>query len=62
MIIGQASNYLKREYHGYSSLLKYWRDESAHGRVSGINDNEAHTSMDLLLRFANDNWDEITAP
>ena len=63
MIIGQAKNYLKREYQGYSSLLKYWRDESAHGKVSGISDNEAYTSIALLLRFAkfaDDNWDDLT--
>lgn len=62
MTIGQANNYLRREYQGYSSLLKYWRDESAHGKISGINDNEAYTSIAILLRFAmfaNDNWDEL---
>ncbi|NOZ83994.1 MAG: hypothetical protein GXP60_04180 [Epsilonproteobacteria bacterium] len=64
MIIGQAKNYLKREYQGYSSLIKYWRDESAHGKVSGINDNEAYTSIALLLRFAkfaSDNWNDLTS-
>ena len=64
MIIGQVNNYLKREYQGYSSLIKYWRDESAHGKVSGINDNEAYTSIALLLRFAkfaSDNWDQLTS-
>jgi hypothetical protein len=63
MIIGQSNNYLKREYQGHSNLLKYWRDESAHGKVSGINDNEAYTSIAMLLRFAmfaDDNWDELT--
>lgn len=64
MIIGQASEFLKREYRGYSSLIKYWRDESAHGKVSGISDNEAYTSIALLLRFAkfaDDNWDALTS-
>ena len=62
MVIGKANELIKREYRGYSSLIKYWRDESAHGKVSGINDNEAYTSIALLLRFAkfvNDNWDEL---
>tara|TARA_R110002073_G_scaffold209940_4_gene370476 strand:+ start:783 stop:1562 length:780 start_codon:yes stop_codon:yes gene_type:complete len=64
MIIGQANNHLKREYQGYSSLLKYWRDESAHGSASNISDNEAYTSIALLLRFASfvdDSWDIFTA-
>jgi hypothetical protein len=62
MILGQATDFLKREYRGYSSLIKYWRDESAHGKASGITDNEAYTSIALLLRFskfANDNWSEL---
>lgn len=63
IVVGQANSYLKREYQGYSNLIKYWRDESAHGKVSGINDNEAYTSIALLLRFAmfaKDNWEELT--
>ena len=63
MVIGQANKFLKREYQGYSSLIKYWRDESAHGKVSEITDNEAYTSIALLLRFAkfaDDNWNEFT--
>lgn len=62
MIIGQAKEHLQREYRGYVSLVKYWRDESAHGKQSGITDNEAYTSLALLLRFAhfvNDNWAEL---
>ena len=59
MVIGQASNFIKREYQGYSSLLKYWRDESAHGKISGINDNEAYTSIALLLRFAKFAYDNL---
>ena len=62
MIVGQAKDYIKREYRGYTSLLKYWRDESAHGKRLGISDNEAYTSLALLLRFAhfvNDNWEEL---
>jgi hypothetical protein len=64
IVIGQAKDYLKREYRGYTSLVKYWRDESAHGKISGISDNEAYTSLALLLRFAhfvNDNWDELAS-
>jgi len=62
MIVGQTKEFIQREYRGYISLVKYWRDESAHGKRSGISDNEAYTSLALLLRFAhfvNDNWDEL---
>ena len=63
MSIGQASGYIQREFRSYTGLLKYWRDEAAHGKVSSMSDNEAYTSLALLLRYAafvNDNWDELT--
>ena len=63
IVIGKTNEYLRKEYLGYTCLLKYWRDESAHGKYSGIGDNEAFTSLALLLRFAkfvDDNWDELT--
>jgi hypothetical protein len=64
LILGQARQELREEYVGYMTLLKYWRDQAAHGKVSGIKDNEAYTSLALLLRFAifvNENWVELTA-
>ena len=45
------------------ALLKYWRDEAAHGRQSDISDNESFTSLVLLLRFslfAKDNHEVLT--
>jgi hypothetical protein len=54
---------LRNEYAGYTTLLKYWRDLAAHGRASGLKDNEAYTSLALLLRFAifvNERWTELT--
>jgi hypothetical protein len=62
ILIGKARKQLQDVYKTYSALLKYWRDEAAHGRASKIEDNEAHTSLVLLLRlamFVNDNWDEL---
>lgn len=47
------------------SLLKYWRDESGHGRPSTISEIEAYTSLALLLRaaqFAKDNYSALTRP
>jgi len=63
LILSGTKESLQREYRSYTNLLKYWRDESAHGRPSKIIENEAYTSLALLLRFAmlvNDNWEELT--
>ena len=63
-VLGQARQELQREFRAFTILLKYWRDEAAHGKKSGIMDNEAYTSLALLLRFAQyaaDHWDELTA-
>lgn len=65
ILIGKARKQLQDDYKAYAALLKYWRDEAAHGRTSNIEDNEAYTSLVLLLRlamFINDNWDELTCP
>ena len=45
------------------ALLKYWREEASHGRPSGITDDEAYTSLALLLRLAkyvDEHWDLLT--
>jgi len=63
LLLGQARLEIREECQGYLTLLKYWRDQAAHGRASGITDNEAHTSLALLLRLAicvEDNWDHLT--
>lgn len=62
LIIGQAREQLQKEFRGYLILLKYWRDEASHGHASGITDDEAYTSLAILLRFAhyvNDRWSEL---
>lgn len=64
MILGQRTPSLKEEYLGYATLLKYWRDSASHGSASNITDNEAYTSLALLLRFAlftSDRWSELTS-
>jgi hypothetical protein len=46
-------------------LLSYWRDDAAHGTASTISEIEAHEALSRLLRFAqfaNDNWNDLTAP
>jgi hypothetical protein len=62
LIIGKKNKPIQDEFRGYVSLLKYWRDIAAHGKLSGLEDPEAYTSLALLLRFAqfaNDRWDEL---
>ncbi len=62
VLIGKAKLNLQEDYRNNSYLLKYWRDEAAHGKSSNISDNEAYTSLALLLRFAlfiNNNWNEL---
>jgi hypothetical protein len=62
-VIGQAPDHLKSEFRGLTELLKYWRDEAAHGKASQISDNEAYTSLAMLLRYAmfiHQNWSEFT--
>ena len=64
LVVGQCPENLKREFRGLTELLKYWRDEAAHGRASGIGDNEAYTSLAMLLRYAlfiSSNWDQFMA-
>ncbi len=65
ILIGKVRKQLQDDYRAYSTLLKYWRDEAAHGRPSNVTDNEAYTSLAFLLRlamFINNNWDELTKP
>lgn len=63
IIIGQIRKQVQNEFLGFTTLLKYWRDEAAHGHASGIADNETYTSLALLLRlahFVKDNWTDLT--
>jgi len=63
VIVGKARQEIREEFLGCLTLLKYWRDQAAHGGVSRITDNEAFTSLVLLLRFAlfvEDNWGSLT--
>lgn len=63
MVVGQLPEPLRREFLGYASLLKYWRDSAAHGQASSFSENEAYTALALLLRYAgvvSDNWKKFT--
>lgn len=64
IIVGKASAETKRNMDSVFSLLKYWRDASAHGAQSSVGDNEAFTSLALLLRYAtyvDENWGVLLA-
>lgn len=61
-ILNKINDYGKRELSGYLSLLKYWRDNSAHGRAVEIKENEAYTSLAILMRlsqYVSDNWETL---
>jgi hypothetical protein len=36
MIIGKVCQELRDEYKGYATLLKYWRDQAAHSKISSV--------------------------
>jgi len=64
IVVGQLQEPLRREFMGLTILLKYWRDEAAHGKNSNIGDNEAYTSLVMILRyslFVHQNWNDLTA-
>jgi hypothetical protein len=63
-LLGKVRDRLREEFQGYLTLLKYWRDQAGHGAASNIRDNEAYTSLALLLRFSlfvDQWWDELIA-
>jgi len=64
MLVGSAREPIRREFQGFTTLLKYWRDAASHGEATAITENEAYTALAMLLRFAQfttDNWSELTA-
>jgi hypothetical protein len=63
LVVGKARRPIQTAFLGFTDVLKYWRDESAHGTSSTISDVEAYTSLAVLLRFAQyaqDQWSELT--
>lgn len=65
LILGSAKDGVRREFSAYQGLIKYWRDQASHGMPVQIGDNEAYTSLALLLRFAmfvEQRWESLTSP
>lgn len=64
LVVGQLREPLAGQFRSLMELLKYWRDEAAHGGVSDISEFEAYEAMARLLRlahFVDDHWDELIA-
>jgi hypothetical protein len=63
-IILRGKDELRAELMNHLFLLKYWRDNSAHGATTPISEREAFTALAILLRlaqFVEDNWTRLTA-
>ena len=63
LVLDSQPEGIQSECRAYLGLLKYWGGLSTYGRASGITDDQAHTSLALLLRFAqfmNDRWNDLT--
>lgn len=62
-LLGQAPKEVREQYQAHASLLKYWRDESAHGTVTKIDGNHAYTTLLQVIRlchFIDDYWEVLT--
>jgi hypothetical protein len=63
LLLSHANSYVQQELPNFTNLLKYWRDDAAHGDDIKISESEAFTSLLLLLRFAQfavDQWSNLT--
>lgn len=63
-MVGRLREPLGSQFRNLTDLLKYWRDEAAHGVISDISEFEAYEALARLLRFAHfvdDHWDELVA-
>ncbi len=63
-ILNHLPGILKNEFQSFFNLLKYWRDNASHGQFVKISENEAYSSLALVLRcaqFVNDNKSKIVS-
>jgi hypothetical protein len=64
IIFGGKKDAFVNQFKSGLELLKYWRDESAHGHSTGFDDVEATVAINQLLRFVqrcNENWDSLVS-
>ena len=62
-VFGTSASFIQDQATAGLSLLKYWRDDAAHGEFRGLSEAQSFTSTLLLLRLAalaDDNWDTLT--
>ena len=62
-LTGQAPHRVQEDFRSYMGLLKFWRDNAAHGAVSEIAEEEAYLALIGLARFARfveHNWGILT--
>jgi hypothetical protein len=63
-LLGQQTDNFRAEFERHTSLIDYWRDQSAHGHQTGIKEGEAYMALSGLLRFAHfasDKWADLTS-
>jgi hypothetical protein len=63
LVVGEAKAFVQQQLHPLFGLIAYWRDQSAHGAVSGVSRSEALTALRGLFYYAklvHENWSELT--
>ncbi len=63
-LTGQAQAHIRDDFQSYMELLKFWRDNAAHGAITNIAEEEAYLAIVNLSRFARfveQNWDVLTS-
>ena len=64
LLLGQQTQGVRDAFAMYTELLKYWRDDAAHGMQVTIDEEDAFTALILLMRFAryaDAHWSQLTA-
>ena len=64
LILAGATDPIRADATPGLALLRYWRDDAAHGGPSGVTEATAFTSILLLVRLAalfDDHWSELIA-
>jgi hypothetical protein len=62
LLLQGRNKHIQTSMQQFLELLKYWRDDAAHGMDSSIAEEEAFVSILLLLRFAafaEERWEEL---
>jgi hypothetical protein len=62
LLTAQLKESLRQSVANYLELLKYWRDSAAHGAEVNVGEEEAFTSLMVLLRFAqfgDSHWNQL---